>query len=38
MGQRDVATNLTLRARDLVGEEAAMALLALIHEEDSDAN
>lgn len=38
MGQRDVATNLALRARDLVGEEAAMALLALIHEEDSDAN
>lgn len=37
MGQRDVATNLTLRARDLVGEEACMALLALIHEGDADA-
>ena len=37
MGQRDVATNLTIRARDLVGEDACMALLALIHEEDSDA-
>lgn len=31
MGQRDVATNLTIRARDLVGEQAAMALLELIH-------
>ena len=34
LGQRDVATNLTIRARDLVGEQAAMALLALIHDED----
>ena len=34
LGQRDVATNLTVRARDLVGEQAAMALLALIHDED----
>ncbi len=31
-GARDVATNLTLRARDLVGEPAAKALLELIHE------
>lgn len=41
MGQRDVATNLTIRARDLVGEKAAMALLELIHsdgEEAGDAN
>ncbi len=29
-GQRDVATRLTLRARDLVGEPAAIALLELI--------
>ena len=35
-GERDVATNLTLRARDLVGEKAAMALLALIHGEEAD--
>ena len=34
LGQRDVATNRTIRARDLVGEQAAMALLALIHDED----
>ena len=33
-GARDVAANLTLRARDLVGEPAAKALLALIHETD----
>ncbi len=38
MGQRDVATTLTLRARDLVGEDAALALLALIHEGDDDAS
>ena len=40
MGERNVATNLTLRARDLVGEEAAMALLKLIQssEEADDAN
>ncbi len=37
-GERDVATNLTLRARDLVGEEAARALLALIREGDGDAS
>jgi tetratricopeptide (TPR) repeat protein len=36
MGQRDVATNLTLRARDLVGEKAAMTLLALIHDGDKE--
>ncbi len=38
-GQRDVATSLTVRARDLVGEKAAMALLELIRggEEDDDA-
>ena len=30
LGQRDTATQLTLRARDLVGEEAAMELLRLI--------
>ena len=36
LGQRDVATKLTLRARDLVGESAAMALLALIREGDAD--
>ena len=35
-GARDVATNLTLRARDLVGEAAAKALLELIHEGDKD--
>lgn len=41
MGQRDVATNLTVRARDLVGEKAAMALLRLIRDEEGgtgDAN
>ena len=40
MGERNVATNLTLRARDLVGEKAAMALLKLIQssEEADDAN
>lgn len=36
MGQRDVATNLTVRARDLVGEETAMALLALVRGEGKD--
>ena len=33
MGDRYTATELTLRARDLVGEKQAMALLALIREE-----
>lgn len=36
LGERNVATNLTLRARDLVGEKAAMALLALIRGEDDE--
>ena len=36
-GARDVAANLTLRARDLVGEPAARALLDLIREGDEDA-
>ena len=35
-GARDVATNLTLRALDLVGEPAAKALLELIHEADEE--
>ena len=38
LGERELATNLTIRARDLVGEDAAMALLALIREGDSDAS
>ena len=36
MGQRDVATNLTVRARDLVGEDAAMTLLGLIRSADEE--
>ncbi len=36
-GERELATNLTLRARDLVGEPAAMALLQLVRENDEDA-
>lgn len=36
-GARDVAANLTLRARDLVGEPAARALIELIHETDEEA-
>lgn len=35
-GERNVATNLTIRARDLVGEQAAMALLQLINEEGGE--
>lgn len=35
-GERDVATNLTLRARDLVGEPAALTLLQLIRETDAE--
>ena len=35
-GARDVAANLALRARDLVGETAAKALLDLIHETEKD--
>lgn len=38
MGQRNVATNLTVRARDLVGEKAAMALLQLIRSSDEEAD
>lgn len=34
-GERDLATTLTLRARDLVGEPAAMALLDLIHSSEA---
>ena len=34
MGQSNVATNLTIRARDLVGEKACMALLELIRSDD----
>lgn len=37
LGDRNTATVLTLRARDLVGEKAAMALLALVREGDADA-
>jgi hypothetical protein len=33
-GDRMLATELTLRARDLVGEQAAMALVSLIRDED----
>ena len=35
-GARDVATTLTLQARDLVGEPAAKALLELIRESDAE--
>lgn len=35
-GDRPEATRLTLRARDLVGEEAAMTLLRLIRESDEE--
>ena len=35
-GDRFVATELTVRARDLVGEDAAMALIELIRQTDSD--
>ena len=35
-GARDVAATLTLRARDLVGEDSAMALFELIRESDKD--
>ena len=31
-GDRNLATELTLRARDLVGEQASMALVELIRE------
>lgn len=35
LGQRDLATRLTLRARDLVGQDAAMTLMQLIHADDA---
>lgn len=35
-GDRDEATRLTIRARDLVGEDAAKALIQLIHESDAE--
>jgi len=38
MGDRNTATSLTVRARDLVGEKAAMALLQLIREGDEEAS
>ena len=36
MGQSNVATNLTVRARDLVGEKACMALLELIRGDEGE--
>ena len=36
MGDRNTATTLTIRARDLVGEKAAMALIELIRGADED--
>ncbi|MBQ9317201.1 MAG: hypothetical protein IJ203_10315 [Atopobiaceae bacterium] len=38
LGDRNLATGLTLRARDLVGEKAAMALLELIRSDDEEAD
>ena len=35
-GDRDEATRLTVRARDLIGEQAAKALIQLIHESDAE--
>ncbi len=35
-GQRDVATTMTIRARDLVGEEAVKTLLGLIRDADAE--
>ena len=35
-GERDEATRYTLRARDLVGEDACAALIQLIHESDAE--
>ena len=35
-GDRNLATTLTMRARDLVGEEAALALMQLIRSADED--
>jgi hypothetical protein len=36
VGDRHLATELTVRARDLVGEPAAMALIKLIREGDKE--
>lgn len=36
VGERGLATRLTVRARDLVGEDAAMSLLGLIRETDRE--
>ena len=36
VGDRNLATTLTMRARDLVGEEAALALMQLIRSTDED--
>lgn len=36
LGDRNLATGLTLRARDLVGEKAALALLELIRSDDEE--
>lgn len=36
VGDRNLATTLTIRARDLVGEEAALALMQLIRSADED--
>jgi len=38
LGDRNLATGLTLRARDLVGEKAALALLELIRSDDEEAD
>ena len=35
-GDRDEATRLTVRARDLIGDQAAKALIQLIHESDAE--
>ena len=35
-GDVDAATNLTVRARDLIGQEACTALIKLIHESDAE--
>lgn len=37
LGDRNLATRLTLKARDLVGQDATMALLELIHADDEPA-
>ena len=35
-GDRNTATNLTVRARDLVGDEACKALIKLMRESDAE--